>query len=150
MKNSLHVASEKASQLPRSNQPGQITVGGYYIEALDRLKLLRKKSRVTPLPPEEETPNPDLIRKQTPKETPTPDDQGPTPQEDNKPLTTETPMFAPKDGQNFDAFITPSTEREGQTMRSDHSVEEIVFVRPRRLQPLTATINYEPRLFLEE
>jgi hypothetical protein len=59
-------------------------------------------------------------------------------------------MFTPEDGHNFDAFITPSTERDGQTMRFDHSVEEIVFVRPRRLQPLTATIDYVPRLFLEE
>ena len=119
--------------MTRNHQPGQITVGGYYIEALDRLKFLRRKSRVTHLPPEEETPIPDLIRKETPKETPTPDDERPTSQEDNKPLTTETPMFTPEDGQNFDAFITPSTERDGQTMRSDHSVEEIVFVRPRRL-----------------
>jgi hypothetical protein len=59
-------------------------------------------------------------------------------------------MFAAEDSKNFDAFITPSTDRDGKTMRSDHSVEEIVFVRPRRLQPLTATIDYEPRLFFEE
>ena len=120
------------------------------MEAMDRLKTLRKKSRVTPIPTQEETPNPDLIRKETLKETPNPDDQGPKPQEQDKPLTTETPMFAPEDSKNFDAFITPSTDRDGQTMRSDHSVEEIVFVRPRRLQPLTATIHYEPKLFFEE
>ena len=106
---------------------------------------------MTPEPPKEETANPDLIRKkEPPQETPTPDAQGPIPQEDNKPLATDTPMLTPEDGLNFDAYITPTTERDAQTMRSDHSVEEIVFVRPRRLQPLTATIEYEPRLFFEE
>ena len=99
--------------MPRNHQEVQITVGGYYIEAMSRLKSLRRKSRVTPFPIQEETPNPDLIRKETPKETPNPDDQGPTPQKQYKPLTTETPMFGPEDSKNFDAFITPATDRDG-------------------------------------
>ena len=86
MKRNLPIACGevvKASQLPRNHhqQPGggQITVGGYYIEALDRLKKMRRKSRVTPFPAYEETPNPDLIRKETPEVIPIPDGKVSTP-----------------------------------------------------------------------